>query len=346
MRFLKRQSLNRRVPNDTTVYSDTANANVYVSPILNGSLVLPNGTNAQRPSTPTAGMMRYNTDAVTNGQVEVYSAGKWRALKFVEQGAIIQQNLGAGDANNTYFGPLNASYYNPSNNANNSTVGAQNIIVIVENVIQVSSINYTVINNPTLPAETYTPKNSVAYVSGSTTLYFNTSLFVTGATWVSTTATISFATQTQVPIAIGASISVTGIVSSGQPANSFNGTFTVTGATASSVSYTLASNPGTYLNSGEVDAVGAVYPAVNIVGATVTGTNIPGGTTIVSYATDPNTDALVSAVINNATTTSTVAVNTTVTITKTSALASGYYLNFTSPVPFGKVVIALLGFDS
>jgi len=340
MRYLKRQNINRRTANDTTVYSDVANANVYIAPTGNGSLVLPVGNSASRPGSPTSGMMRYNTDAVTGGQVEIYSAGRWRALRFVEQGTIIQQNLGAGDSSNTYFGPLNSTYYNPSNNANNTTVGAQNVLVIVENVIQVSGINYTVVQNPTLPAETYTPKNSVAYASGTTTLYFNTSLFVTGASGNGTTATLTFTAKTAVPFAVGSQISVTGI----NP-NGYNGTFTVTGSTTGSVSFANTTT-GTYVNGGEIDSVGAVYPTVNLVGATVTGTNIPGSTTVQSYVTDPNTDSLVSITINNATTTSTVPVNTAVTITQASASGSGYYLNFSTPVPYGKVVVALLGFDS
>jgi hypothetical protein len=343
MRYIKRQTLDRRTANNTSLYSDPARANVYVSPIGAGSLVLPNGTNAQRPGTPSNGMMRYNTDAVTGGQLEVYSAGRWRALRFAEQKQITQQNLGAGDGTNTFFGPLNATYYNPGNNANNATVGAQNILVIVENVIQVSAINYTITNNPTLPAETYTPKLSFAAVSGSTTLYFNTSLFVTGASGNGSTATLTFATQTQIPFAIGASIIVFGVNSTGGVGN-YNGTFTVTGSTTSSVSWSSATT-ATYQNGGEIDAVGAVYPTVNLVGATISGTNLA-GSTISAYAIDPNTDALLSVTFSPATTTSTVAVNTTYTITKSSGAGSGYYLNFSTPVPYGKVVVALLGFDS
>ena len=342
MRYLKRQTINRRDIADTTVYSDTANANVYVAPKGNGSLVLPSGNGAARPGNPVNGMMRYNTDAVTNGQVEVYSAGRWRALKFVEQGTIIQQNLGAGDASNTYFGPLNSTYYNPSNNANNTTVGAQNVLVIVENVIQVSGINYSIVQNPTLPTETYSPKLSYNAVVNSTTLYFNTSLFVTGASGNGATVTLTFATQSQIPFAVGATISVTGINSTG--AGTYNGSFTVTGSTVASVSFASATT-ATYNNGGEIDAVGAVYPTVNLVGGTISGTNLA-GSTISSYVTDPNTDALVSVTFSPGTITSTVAVNTTYTITKTSSSGTGYFLNFSTPVPYGKVVIALLGFDA
>ena len=342
MRYLKRQTINRRDIADTTVYSDTANANVYVAPKGNGSLVLPSGNGAARPGNPVNGMMRYSTDAVTNGQVEVYSAGRWRALKYVEQGTIIQQNLGAGDASNTYFGPLNSTYYNPSNNANNTTVGAQNVLVIVENVIQVSGINYSVVQNPTLPTETYSPKLSYNAVVGSTTLYFNTSLFVTGASGNGTTVTLTFTTQSQISFAVGATISVTGINSTG--AGTYNGSFTVTASTLSSVSF-LSAATATYNNGGEVDAIGAVYPTVNLVGGTISGTNLA-GSTISSYVTDPNTDALVSVTFSPGIITSTVAVNTTYTITRTSASGPGYFLNFSTPVPYGKVVIALLGFDA
>jgi hypothetical protein len=343
MRYLKRQNVNRRIANDTTLYSDTAGQNVYVQPNLAGSVSVPVGTNAQRPGSPTNGMMRYSTDAVTNGQIEVYSAGRWRALRYVEQKQITQQNLGAGDGANTYFGPLNSTWYNPANNANNTTVGAQNILVIVENVIQVSTINYTVVQNPTLPTEVYSPKLSLAAGVGATTLYFNSSLFITGASGTGATATVTFATQPQVPFAIGASIVITAVNATGT--GSYNGSFTVTASTVSSVSFSSTAT-ATYQNGGEVDAVGAVYPTVNLIGATITGSNLPGGTTIVSYVIDPNTDALLSIVVSNAITTGTVPINTTYTITKTGGAGSGYYLNFSTPVPYGKVVIALLGFDS
>jgi len=357
MRYLNRQTLNRRTANDNTVYVDANQQNFYVnvgtSTYINstntvymnnntGSLILPTGNTLARSGGPVNGMIRYNTDAISGGQVEVYSAGRWRALRFTEQGTIIQQNLGAGDSQNLFFGPLNSTYYNPGNNANGATVGAQNVLVIVENVIQVSGINYTIVQNPTLPAETYSPKLSYNATVGSTTLYFNTSLFVTGASGNGSTVTLTFTTQTQIPFAVGATISVTGINSTGP--GTYNGSFTVTASAVNSVSYTSTAT-ATYNNGGEIDAVGAVYPTVNLVGATISGTNLA-GSTISSYVTDPNTDALVSVTFSPGTITSTVAVNTTYTIVKTSASGTGYFLNFTTPVPYGKVVIALLGFDA
>jgi hypothetical protein len=373
MRYLNRQTLNRRTANDNTVYVDANQQNFYVnvgaSTFINstnsvymntntGSLFLPVGTTIQRAGT-TPGMIRYNTDAVTNGQVEVYSAGRWRALRFAEQGPITQQNLGAGDGLNVYFGPLNSTYYNPSNNANNASIGGQNIIVVVENVMQLSGINYNVVQgtsgSPISLTETYNAFLSVAGSTGSSTLYFNTSLNVSGATWSSSgggvvTLTLLNPNSTGAAFApTGASIVVTGIASSGQPTYSYNGTFTVTGSTSTSVTYALVNNPGTYQNGGNATATGsypAVFPAININGATVSGTGIYAGSTINSYTTDPDTDALTSITLSHAPTGS-IPVNTNITIQEsTQSTNNSYYLKFTTPVPYGKVVVALLGFDS
>lgn len=345
MRYLKQQNINRRVANHTSVFVDHTDTHVVLNPVNKGSLQLPVGTNAQRPtSTQSNGMIRYNSDIVTGGQVEVYSAGRWRALRFTEQQPITQQNLGAGDSNNTYFGPLNATYYNPSNQANNTTVGGQNIIVIVENVIQVSSINYTIVNNPTIPSETYTPTLSYNAVVGASTLYFNTSLTVTGASGNGSTAVLTFGTEVQTPFAIGASITVTGILSTGGIGN-YNGVFTVTASTTGSVSFASATT-ATYQTSGEVEASTTVYPSVDLVGGTISGTNLA-SSTISSFVTDSDTGALMSVTFGPAVITSgIVAVNAAYTIIKTSGVGTGYFLNFSTPVPYGKTVIALLGFDT
>jgi hypothetical protein len=285
-------------------------------------------------------MMRYNTDAQTNGQLEIYNAGRWRAIRFAEQGQITQQNLGAGDSSTVYFGPLNSTYYNPSNNANNATIGGQNILVIVENVIQVSTVNYTIVQNPTIAAESYSAYVSQATSAGNSTIYFNTSLMATSAGGTGSVATLYFTNQTGIPFAVGSTIIVTGMTPS-----TYNGSFTVTASTSTSVSYSSTAT-GSMTFAGNIASTNAVYPAVNIVGATVTGSSyIQSSTSVLSYATDPNTDALLSITLNK-TLTGTIAVNTAITIAESSQSATGYYLQFTSPVPYGKTVTALLGFDS
>jgi len=278
MRYLKRQNLNRRVANDTTLYSDVANANVYISPTGSGSVSVPVGTNSQRPAAPTNGMMRYNTDVVSGGQMEVYSAGRWRALRFVEQKQIVQQNLGAGDGIATQFGPLNATYYNPTgNNANNVTVGGQNVLVVVENVLQLSTTNYTVVNNPSVTGETYVGTTSVSVGNGSTTLYFSTSVPATGAS-------------------SSGSVSVTGFISNG--GNSIAGTIltvtsgsglitgmTVTGGTISAGTTITAVNTAAFTGytSGTTLTVTALTSSALALGLVITGSNMTAGTYISAF---------------------------------------------------------------
>ena len=120
----------------------------------------------------------------------------------------------------------------------------------------------------------------------------------------------------------------------------------MTAVTTGSVSYANTTT-ATYQNGGNITAANpypAVFPAVNIVGAAVSGTGIQSSTIISSYATDPATDALISITLSK-TVNATIAVNSDITIIEATQAATGYYLSFTSAVPYGKTVTALLGFD-
>lgn len=352
MRFIKRQSLDRRTANNTSLYSDAPRNNVYVSPIGAGSLVVPVGTVAQRDSaitTPTTGMMRYTSDASTGGELQIYQGGafggggRWRSVRFKEQGGILQQNLGGGDGTNTLFGPLNSTYYNPlNNNASNVTVGGQNIIVIVENVIQVSGINYTISAlNPSVTGATYTPTTSTATAIGATTIYFNTALVATSISGNGTTVTMTYPAQPAAPFAVGSTIVVTGFVPLG-----YNGSYTVTSCSTTQVQWSNATTAVMTI-AGQGASSQAIYPSISLIGAAVTGSaSFQASTVVTAYATDPNTDALVSITFaGKPTQTSIIPVNTGITITESTTTGTGYYLQFTAPVPYGKVVIALLGFD-
>jgi hypothetical protein len=336
MRYLRKQVINRRAPWDQRLSVDINNAVVMTT---TNNLTLPSGTTAQRPVLPINGMIRYNTDIVTGGEIEIYQSGTWRSLRFKEATQITQQSLGAGDSLNLYFGPLTPAP--PTTVQSNTIWGGQNILVIVENVIQISTTNYTIVQNPTIPTEIYLPKLSYAATSGSTTLYFNSHVLGTDASWLSNVATLSFTALTETPFAVGSSIVVTGFMPT-----AYNGTFTVTASTASSVSFTLSSNPGATTVVGQIKSSDAIYTSVDITGATINGhANIQSSTTIVSAISDPNTDALISVVINKPTTTSTIPINTQLTITESTQTPTGYYLKFSSPVPIGKVVTVLHGFD-
>lgn len=332
MRFLRRTTVNPRDPRDYRLYVDVT------SDIVAGgraSLQLPRGSTADRSANLVNGMIRYNTD--TN-EVEVYQVNTWRSLRFKESSQITQQNLGSGDASTVYFGPLNPAP--PSVVQSGTTWGAQNLIVLIENVPQISTTNYTVEQNPTISGVTYAPRLSFAATVGSTTLYFNSAVAGTGASGTGSTVTLTFAAKTQTPFAVGSSIIVTGFVPSG-----YNGTYTVTASTTSSVSFSSATT-GVPTVTGTITSANAVYPSVDITGATVSGpAEIPGATTISSYITDPNTNALVSIVISNATINNTIAVNTSVTLTDSTNTGSGYFIKFTSPPPYGKPITVLHGFD-
>ena len=488
MRFLKRQTLNRRQLRDTTVYSDIAptaastpgNYNVWLNPAAGGAMVLPSGPTTQMPgvlagSSATAGMIRYNT---TTTDVEVYQGGNWRALRYREPGAITQQNLGAGDDSTQYFGPLNPTPYGVNAQSGvtwDTTAIAKSILVVVENVLQLAGTNYTVVQNPTIPTETYVGSTSITHGSGATTIYFNSSLVVSGAsntgfvtvtgfingvtmsvtafstapqlgqvlsgtgiassptisavntvsfngyiatttltvsllnsgviktgmvlsgagitagtyivnqltgttggagtytvstsqtagsvgsqiltsginytvsvsqtntgsitiTCTGTIAVLTFTTRPAEPFAVGATISVTGMRPLG-----YNGTYTVTACSTTSVSYACTAT-GAMTFQGTVSASDAIYPAVNIGGASISGTGLT-LTTINSYVVDSDTGALVSvAVIPSV---PAPAANAVLTIVESTSVVSNndYYVYFSTPVPYGKPVTALIGFD-
>jgi hypothetical protein len=340
MRYLRQQVLNRRAPYDQRLYVDMDNSVVMTT---TNNLTLPSGTTAERPmfASSVNGMIRYNT---TLDEIEVYQSNNWRSLRFKEPTIITQQSLGAGDGINLYFGPLSPEPVTlvQSGVTWNLTQIAKNILVVVENVLQLATTNYTVVQNPTIPSEVYTPKLSYDATVGATTLYFNSHVLGSTATWATNVATLTFTALTQTPFAVGSSIVVTGYMST-----AYNGTFTVTASTASSVSYSLVvSDPGTSTVSGQIKSSDAVYTSVDLTGATLTGhASIPASTTITSYVSDLNTDALISVVINNAIITSTIAINTALTVTEGITSPIGYYLKFGSPVPLGKVVTVLHGFD-
>jgi len=133
MKFLKAQTTNRR-----GVFRGKGafyNANGVFEFRSNAAMTVPVGADADRPSAPALGMMRFNTD---NNSVEFYDNGVWKEIRLKEPTPITQQSLGTGDGVETVFGPLDAndsSYPVPSS--------AQSVFVIVENVLQISTTNYT-----------------------------------------------------------------------------------------------------------------------------------------------------------------------------------------------------------
>ena len=335
MRYLRKQVLNRRAPYDQRLSVDINNAVVMTT---TNNLTLPSGTTAQRPVLPLNGMVRYNT---TITELEVYQASTWRSLRFKESTGITQQNLGAGDSNNVYFGPLVPAPPLPENVQSGKSWGGQNLLVIVESVIQLASTNYTVVQNPDIPGEVYTGATSIS--SGGNIISFNTHVVASAASGNGTRATITFNTLPNVPFAVGSLIIVSGF----RP-TTYNGTYTVRECTTSTVKYDNVTTD-TATVTGDVASSVAIYPSVDIVGAIVTGTNIQPGTTISSYTYDSSangTNALRTITISPSAS-GTLATNAPITITDASnKINSGdYFLKFSSPVPYGKTVTVLHGFD-
>tara|TARA_B110000977_G_scaffold170649_1_gene221541 strand:- start:1386 stop:2063 length:678 start_codon:yes stop_codon:yes gene_type:complete len=144
MRLIKAQTTNLRNINGKGVKYDIDDQVLLDS--TNVALV-PKGTTAQRPSSPNNGHVRYNT---TVEEFEFYQDSAWRKVRFKEPNSvgITQQTLGNGDASETIFGPLasgDADYPVPA--------AAQNVIVFIENVFQISTTNYTLEQNPTTPQD-------------------------------------------------------------------------------------------------------------------------------------------------------------------------------------------------
>lgn len=138
MRFLKAQSTNARgIYGNKDIRRDI---NGLVTLDSNNAVMIPAGTTAQQPLNPTNGMMRYNT---TTNVFESYEAGSWAPVRRFAPANIVVQNAGNGNDVETKFGPLNnGDSYNPA------PAAAQNILVMVENVLQIPTTNYTLEQNP------------------------------------------------------------------------------------------------------------------------------------------------------------------------------------------------------
>ena len=146
MKFLKTQNTSRYA-----IADNAFRVNPYGRYIMDGTgaLRLPKGTTAERPqlagvSTPEGanGYIRYNTtiDAVTGAQIglEAYINGVWEVVRAPGTATITKQTLGPGDYVDDVFGPLSIV-----------PATADNILVFVENVFQISTANFLLEQNTT-----------------------------------------------------------------------------------------------------------------------------------------------------------------------------------------------------
>ena len=138
MKFVKRQSTSRGINADTKGVNVDALGLTTIN--TDKAVIVPKGDTNARPFIPIEGMIRYNTDET---EFEVYHNAAWKPIRFREPTTIVQQNLGNGDGTETTFGPLNSgdSFYPVP-------ISENNILVTIENVFQLATTNYTLVQNP------------------------------------------------------------------------------------------------------------------------------------------------------------------------------------------------------
>lgn len=101
------------------------------SATVTGSMRLPKGLTAERVN-PVSGDIRYNT---TTNFIEYYDGTDWRSVAY-QQNQTITKDSFTGDGIADTFGPLS---FTPA--------GVNNILVFIQNVFQVGSSNYTLVNS-------------------------------------------------------------------------------------------------------------------------------------------------------------------------------------------------------
>ena len=141
MRLLKAQNTNLR-----NIYGKGVKYDVDAQVVIDSAraVKVPAGSENEKPgasgidTAPAEGHLRFNTDS---NEFELYQNSAWRKMRFKEPNqnpGITQQNLGNGDADETVFGPLDSG--DPDFPVPDA---AQNVLVFVENVFQISGTNYT-----------------------------------------------------------------------------------------------------------------------------------------------------------------------------------------------------------
>jgi len=175
MKFLKQKNISKFSITDQTLFTNQYGRAVMG---LSGGLRLPQGTTAQRPIVTNQvrypggingtefadGTIRYNLD--TNS-LEALIAGEWEIVRAPGANTIRKQTLGPSDGAAEIFGPLLEIPVLPA--------GAPfdyNIIVLVENVIQISVDNYVVLFDYLGSGNAYLDFTSAVPAGKSVTVYF------------------------------------------------------------------------------------------------------------------------------------------------------------------------------
>ena len=139
MKFIKRLQTNPHRPLSNQL---TLLANGKIVTDTKASLQLPSGDTSQRVQAYNNGQIRYNKDF---NEIEAYINGTWEIITTRRQGNITFQNIAVGNYVSTIFGPLPYRV---------DATKTANILVLVENVLQVPTVNFTLTNDPIVSKNT------------------------------------------------------------------------------------------------------------------------------------------------------------------------------------------------
>jgi hypothetical protein len=149
MKFLKQKNISKFSISDNTLL---ANDFGRVVMDVRGGLLLPKGTTDQRPKTTSVrqptnanGMIRYNTTQVLRNGVyydiglEAFVGGNWEVVRAPGAASVDKKELTpTGDA-------VEYNFTLPSDYQTLPPRSADNILVLVENVLQISSTNFELV---------------------------------------------------------------------------------------------------------------------------------------------------------------------------------------------------------
>ena len=173
MKYLKTQNLSKYNINDDRFIIEHPTGKATLN--SKDSLKIPTGEKEFRPYVPFEGMIRYTTDDTSQHELsdvplhypnkaigfEVYHEGTWYPLRVQMPTRILKQNFGVGNWDVVTQPVEELSQYFPTYDANRNHNGMtyvpglahglnpqdyiDNMIVVVENVIQISSTNFELV---------------------------------------------------------------------------------------------------------------------------------------------------------------------------------------------------------
>jgi hypothetical protein len=180
MKYLKTKNISKFSISDDSFVATSSGRYVMDG---TGAVRIPKGTALQRPDVAAGvhnepyGYLRYNTD--TNSiEAYIYNTetlvGEWETIKASSSRSIVKQTLGPGDATETDFGPLTFPVADSglTTTGELATVYDYPIVVLVENVIQISDDNYTMDFDYNGSGETWIIFASAVDLGKNITIYY------------------------------------------------------------------------------------------------------------------------------------------------------------------------------